>query len=70
MILSNLKNVLFLGDPAPGVVWYRGNQIYDKTFIGNELGVVQNTLSIQRYILLLRKQKLLVIPYFQNISKL
>ena len=50
MILSNLKNVLYSGDPAPGVVWYRGNQIYDKTFIGNELGVVQNTLSIQRYI--------------------
>ena len=36
------------GEPVPSVLWYRNNVLIDKTFIANELGTVQNTLTIQR----------------------
>ena len=36
------------GEPPPSVLWYRDNTIIDKTYIANEKGAVQNTLTIQR----------------------
>jgi len=36
------------GEPPPSVLWYRENEILDKTYIANEKGAVQNTLTIQR----------------------
>ena len=36
------------GEPPPSVLWYRDNAIIDKTYIANEKGAVQNTLTIQR----------------------
>ena len=36
------------GEPPPSVLWYMDDQLIDKTFIANEKGAVQNTLTIQR----------------------
>jgi len=36
------------GEPPPSVLWYRDSTIIDKTYIANEKGAVQNTLTIQR----------------------
>ena len=36
------------GEPPPSVLWYKENQIIDRTYIANEKGAVQNTLTIQR----------------------
>ena len=39
---------LCLGEPPPSVLWYMDDQLIDKTYIANEKGAVQNTLTIQR----------------------
>lgn len=40
--------IVALGEPPPSVLWYRDSTIIDKTYIANEKGAVQNTLTIQR----------------------
>ena len=46
IFLFEFDNII--GEPPPSVVWYMDNHLLDQTFIANEKGAVQNTLTIQR----------------------
>jgi hypothetical protein len=71
LTLTRNLNVLFIGDPHPSVLWYKNDELIDKTFIANEKGVVQNTLTLPRYVQKIYQtnfclESFIIIKYFMS----